>query len=220
MLNLKQNFKNKGFTLIELIVSLSIMVALFTIVVSGVASQRSNRNLNIAINELVTNIRKIQSNTLSSRGLSTTQPVQYYVIKFDTAKPTQYTIQAIYNVSSSPKLTDVQVVKFPPGIRLANTNPLNIYRSGYSINNASCALLAFKAPFAKIYTSTSCSPSAPTLPYNILTGDDYYNILNFVINGVNSANENTNLDIILTNDTNTKTRKVSVKAVSGLVTFQ
>ena len=89
----------KGFTLIELMVVVSIMAILATAVIINIAGQRNNRNIIIAENELVNNIRTAQSYTLSSRVLPSGQSAQYYVLKFDFSEPSQYILQAIYNVS-------------------------------------------------------------------------------------------------------------------------
>lgn len=214
-----EHILKSGFTIIELMVTLGIMVSLFTIVITGIASQRSNRNLQIAANELVTNIRKLQTYTLVSRGLTPTLPAQYYILKLDSSNPTEYTLQAIYNTEISPTLTNIEKIKLPSGVRLALANSLHAYRTGYT-NYPSCALLAFKAPFAKILVNTACSPSSPIFPYAITNGDDYYSLVNFVTNGATTANSDTSLDIVLSNDTNTKSFTVTTKGISGLVTSQ
>jgi prepilin-type N-terminal cleavage/methylation domain-containing protein len=208
-----------GFTLIELMVTMGIMATLFTIIILGLAGQRSNRNLQIASNELVTNIRKLQTDTLVSRGVDPTQTAQYYILKFDTTKPTEYIMQAIYNSDTAPTLVDTQKIKLPTGVRFAFSNPLYAYRTGFS-SYPTCALLTFKAPFAKILVSTSCVPNSPTFPYAITNSDDYYSVVNFVANGSGVTNSDTSLDIVLVNDNNTKSQTVTVKGISGLVTSQ
>src|SRR5438105_10754499 len=108
--------RQSGFTLIELLVVIFIMGLLAGLLTLNLAGQRVARNIQIAQNQLVSNIRKIQGYTLSSRNVSQNQPAEYYVMKFDLANPYQYTIQAIYNVGSSPTLANVEVIKFPTDI--------------------------------------------------------------------------------------------------------
>ena len=58
-----------GFTLIELLVVISIMGILATLMIVNFAGQRVSRSLLLAKNETVTNIRKVQSYTLSSKNI-------------------------------------------------------------------------------------------------------------------------------------------------------
>jgi prepilin-type N-terminal cleavage/methylation domain-containing protein len=215
----KNFFKYSGFTIIELMVTLAIMVSLFTVIITGLAGQRSNRNLQIAVNELVTNLRKLQTNVLVSKGISSSLPAQYYILKIDSTKPNQYTMQAVYNTDVSPTLTDLETVKLPLGVKISGSSPLYVYRTGYN-TSPTCALVGFKAPFAKVLISSSCTPNSPTVPYTIINGDDYYSLINFITNGATTANSDTSLDIVLSNDTNTKSQTVTVKGISGLITSQ
>ena len=108
--NAKSFQNNFGFTLIELMVVVTIMVILATVMVINLAAQRTSRDIKIAQNQLVSYIRQAQSYTLSARTLPSGESVQFYVLKFDLNKPTQYTLEAVYNVSSSPQLQDIQTI--------------------------------------------------------------------------------------------------------------
>jgi len=192
-----------GFTLIELMTVVVIMAILLTAIVINLAGQRESRDIRLAENLLVSNIRMIQSNTLSARTLPNGQSPQFYAIKFDLSKPTQYTIEAIYNVSSSPRLLDIQTVQLPNNIQFASVNPpvfpimIDRYASqdaypdqgtgglphdGYlqPVGANACALLAFAAPFGKVIFNGGCSPVSPaSMPYAIQSADDYQKIINF-----------------------------------------
>lgn len=203
-----QNEFNQGFTLIELMAVVAIMAILVSAIVINMAGQREARDIKIAENLLVSNIRMVQSYTLSDRVLPNGQPAQFYTIKFDLSKPTQYTIEAIYNVNSSPQMQDIQTVQLPNNIRFAAVNPpvypVSIDRSPASDGFASgpnglggflqpvgtngCALIAFAAPFGKIIFNAdskfinggACNPANPgNMPYTVVSSDDYQKIINF-----------------------------------------
>jgi len=225
------NEKSAGFTLIELLVVLAIMGIMLGLILANIAGQRGKRNLKIAQNELVSNIRKIQSYTLSARDVRPGVSPQYYLIKFDLNKPNQYFIQAIYDVENGGKVTNIESVKLPDGVRLADYSSANCLDSAICITNrpgilpsqtpSACALLAFKAPFAKIITNDNCSPaSLPADPYDITNAtNDYTEIKNFTSNG-GSASSDATMVIKLFELQSKTTRTISVNGLSGLITFQ
>lgn len=229
-----KNQLNKGFTLIELIVVVAIMVVLSAAMVINLNKQRSLRDLKIAQNQLVSNLRKIESYTLSSRALPNGQNAQYYLIKFDLSKPNQYVIQALYNVSSSPQyLVDVETINLPKNIKIATSNPLVITRakSPTTQNPSSCALVAFATPFAKTYLNDGCAMGGtvgnPTIVGSNPSSDDYKKIINFVKNNdcvsntppTCSVSVDSKITITLTNSDGTLSRTVSVNGITGAVTF-
>jgi len=206
-----------GFTLMELLVTLSIMGILSSIMIVNFAGQRTRQKLKIAQNELITNFRKIQSFALSSKNIEGSQPVQYYLIKFDLNRPFEYKIQAMYDVRSQPELIDVETVRFPEGIRLAQTNPITITRSVVptSYQPASCALVVFSLPFAKTYMSYGCTEDS----WNPNT-DDYKKVINFVVNTNNyPISTDSQMVINLSDKDGTIFRSVTVEGVTGLISF-
>jgi len=226
-----------GFTLIELLVVISIMVMLTAALTLDLGSQRSARDIRIAQNQLVSDIRKAQSYTLSSRTLSSNQSVQYYILKFDLTNPSQYSIQAISDTSSGqPKLKTIETIIFPPNIQIAAVAPalpvvvtqrLNLSTQKIFTN---CALLAFAAPFAKIIFNDGCSiPTAPLVDQTN-PDDDYNKIVNFVTNvacgsfngnpadpSVCSASTDSLMTITLMDTSGTVSKKILINAISGLV---
>jgi prepilin-type N-terminal cleavage/methylation domain-containing protein len=208
-----------GFTIIELLVVISIMGILSGLMIVNFAGLRGARNLKIAQNQLVTGLRKIQSYTLSSRNISSNVPAQFYLIKFDRNNPRQYIIQAIYNVTTAPKLIDIETVKLPDGIKLAVTDPIEIDRQplGPSINDqkpSTCALVAFRAPFAKVIMNDGCS-------YANFINDDYTKIKDFVANNDSiTASSDSVMTIKLYEEQKGTVRTVTVNGISGLIGFQ
>jgi len=202
----KLRVASRGFTLIELLVVISIMALIAGSVIANYAGQRPLRNIRIAENELVTNIRKVQSYSLSARNILGNIPVQYYVMKFATSTPNQYIIEGLYNVQTPPiQLRDVESIKLPDGIKLSA--PL--------VNNASttCALLAFKLPFADILADTSCVGGPPTVGGT----DDYQKIISFIANNSGTVTNDSKIVFTLQDQTGTLTRKVLVNSITGVV---
>lgn len=184
-------------------------------IVTGFNSQRPNRNQKIAQNEMVTNIRKVQSYALSSRNLPTGQAAQYYVLKFDTAQPTKYTIYGMYNVKNPPiQMRLVETINLPQNIVIAN--PISVLTAS-ATTTASCVLIAFQLPFAKEVTSTGCSGNPPV----VTSSDDFGKIVNFVANNGGSVTT----DSIVTIHVQDKAgqlplRKIIMNGITGLVSFQ
>jgi prepilin-type N-terminal cleavage/methylation domain-containing protein len=241
MLNIKnQKISNEGFTLIELMVVVTIMVMLATVMVINLAGQRTSRDIKIAQNQLVSYIRQAQSYTLSARILPSGESVQFYVLKFDLNKPTQYTLEAVYNVSSAPQLQDIQTINLPPNIQIATITPASypiaidrssandaVNQPGNStyLQTPNCALIAFAAPFGKVIFNGGCSQSQPPWDQN---NDDYEKIVNFQTNvactsfnnpPTCSASTDSLMTITLSDSRKTISKTVTVNAVTGLVTF-
>lgn len=145
-INKNHKISNFGFTLIEMMVVIGIIVTITGLFLVNFNALEGPRNLNIAQNQLTTDIRKIQSYTLSSRNVSNSgQPASYYVIKFDMANPTSYTLGAI---DKKNDYFDLQVVKLPKSIQISD---LTIKEAGGKGGPVVCAETAFSLPFGRVY---------------------------------------------------------------------
>ncbi len=204
-----------GFTLIELLVVLSIMAIIMSLVTVNFAGQRAMRNQQISENQLVSNIRVVQNYALSSRNIYGTQPVEYYVMKFDLSKPYQYTIEAMYNTLSTPTLVDIQTVQLSGNSRLQSPILINL-EGGTQQSVTGCALLVFKEPFARILTNNSCTANG------FGSGDSYNQVLNFVTNNSGTTvNADSSMVISLIDSGGGVTPKaVTINGATGLVSFQ
>jgi prepilin-type N-terminal cleavage/methylation domain-containing protein len=123
----KSNFGQAGFTLVELIVVLAMMTLIMAVLVVDFSRQRGQRNLVLAKNETVTNIRKVQSYMLSSRNIAVGVPAKFYMVTFNTSTPHSYKIQAVDSdyefhdnieiiyLPSSVSISDLRLVTPPPG---------------------------------------------------------------------------------------------------------
>lgn len=200
---MKQTQKPKnqrGFTIIELLVVLAIMGLFLGAVLVNYARTRGPRNLRIAQNEMVTNIRKVQSYVLSSRNTSE-GPVKYYVLKFDEENPTQYILQAVQqdydNFSDS-----VETFSLPTGITITAVDtqqPL-----GSSTVDSRCAQIAFSLPFNKMFLDTTCSISGAS---NSVIRDQ----------GALDNLDNSLVTITMLDSQSNTTRSVIINGVSGIV---
>jgi prepilin-type N-terminal cleavage/methylation domain-containing protein len=234
-----------GFTLIELLVVVAIMVILTTVMVINLNGQRASRDIKIAENELVSNLRQIQSYTLSGRAEPSGQPVQFYIMKFDLTQPTKYTIQALFNADSSPQyLENIETINLPANIRLAAVNGVQINRANSPTSQSpsqtgmNCALAAFAAPFAKVFLNDGCAlADTVNKPAQISTGDDYAKILpsNFVssITCISypspssppyspascTVSTDSTMVITLTDAANTISKIVTINGITGVITF-
>jgi len=204
-----------GFTIMELLVVITIMMLMLGALTINLGGQRAKRNLNIAQNELVTNLRKAQSFTLSSRAVIGTKPGQVYIIKIDAANPTQYTLEALYDVRSSPKFVTIETIKLPAGVTFLLPNPATITRNVSPANQAySCGLVAFKTPFAKTYLNGGCNATNPRFQ----PGDDYLNVLNHVVNDASTPSSVDSAMLVQLGEIGgTNTRKILIKGISGLI---
>jgi prepilin-type N-terminal cleavage/methylation domain-containing protein len=202
-----KSISERGFTLIELMVVIAIMALIAGAVIANYAGLRPSRNIRIAQNELVTNIRKVQSYSLSSRNILGNTPVQYYVMKFSTSAPNQYIIEGMYDVKTLPiQLRDVETIKLPDGISLA--------ASTVNAVSSTCMLLAFRLPFADILANTSCVGAPPT----VTTGSDYEKLNSFVSNAPsNTVTSDSKIVFTLQDQSGTLTKKVLVNGITGVV---
>lgn len=146
------NHSQRGFTIIELLVVLAIMGLFMGAILVNFAGNRGARNLRLSTNELVTNLRKVQSYVLSSRD-SSVGPVKYYVLQFNTEQSRNYYVQAIQNdlTFTNP----IETVELLPDIRIASIEVQQPY--GSSASNPTCVQVGFALPFNIAYVDQNCS---------------------------------------------------------------
>lgn len=147
-----------GFTLVELLVVLAIMALVSTALVIDFSRQRGPRNIVLAKNETITNLRKVQSYMLSSRNLpKDNTPVKYYIATFkvrgDDEKQAinSYTIDAVDNdyVFNS----GLETISLPTSVSVSK---LTIHRDAGvkgEPNEYGCMQIIFSAPFGKMYVN-------------------------------------------------------------------
>jgi len=149
--------KKNGFTIIELLVVIAIMGLMATLLVINFNSTKGRRNLTLAANELITNVRKTQSYALSARDVSPNLPAKYYVLQFDFSTPDLYKVLAIdSNYSATPKT--VETITLPANVVLdQNLSSLVQPISGGTTTHPGCLQILFGLPYGRIYMVGSAS---------------------------------------------------------------
>lgn len=144
--NSKQFKRQTGFTLIELLVVLGIMVLMTSIVVIDFNRQKAVRNIVLAKNETVTNLRKVQSYMLSSRNISGDIAAKFYIVELYKGS-TNYTVNAVdseYNYHST-----LETISLPNGVNFDSLT------GGPQVKGETiyydCVQIIFSAPFATMY---------------------------------------------------------------------
>ena len=154
----------KGFTVVELLVVFLIIVLLSSILIINWNKQTPNRSLTIAQNELVSNLKKVQSYAISSRNItSNNNSVKFYVVYFATGAK-DYSIYAIdsnYTMSSA-----LETISLPPGLTFTGLALSNT--SGGLDESPACTYVIFSAVYGKVYfDGQACGSSITTLVQNL-----------------------------------------------------
>lgn len=150
---MKQNPQN-GFTILELIVVIAIMGLMATLLIVNFNATRNRRNLGLAANEFITNVRKTQSYALSARDVSPGVPAKYYLMQFDFSTPTVYKILA---VDTNYSATTVETITLPQNVALDQNLSSLIQPIGGTTSRPACLQVLFGLPFARIYMIGSSS---------------------------------------------------------------
>ena len=146
----KQQFKNtQGFTLIELLVVMFIMLVLTTSTLIIWNQQKPKRSLNIAQNEFITNVRKMQSYAVSARNITSNVPAKYYVMRIAEGE-SSYSINAIG--ADFTYFPNIETISLPDGLTFSD---LQLRPTG-SLTTATptCVMLVVSSPFGKMYFDT------------------------------------------------------------------
>ncbi len=155
-----QNIKKQsGFTIIELLVVCAIMATVATIGIINWNSQRSARTLTIAQNELITNIRKVQSYAVSSRNTPTGDAAKYYVIE---VSQDAITLPVYAVVGPNHSLSAVETITLPSDVKISALS-LSGQTPDYIAPSGSCVDIVFSVTYGKTYF-VGCDALAETLP--------------------------------------------------------
>ncbi|QQS22788.1 prepilin-type N-terminal cleavage/methylation domain-containing protein [bacterium] len=161
MRNQKTN-RQKGFTVIELMVVFVIMVLLTSAGIVIWNQQKPRRTLAIAQNETITNLRKVQAYAVSSRNLPTGEAPKYYLTRFEGGA-SSYTVHAIASTSFS--YYDVETINLPSGVTAGD---ITLRDSSGVETDYKCAFVISGVVFGKtyLYGSSICDSSISAVAQN------------------------------------------------------
>lgn len=185
-----------GFTLIEVLIVISITALLMAAITINFNRTRAARSVVFAQNETVTNIRKVQSYMLSSRDITPSVPAKFYYIKFQKGLPT-YTIGAIdnnYNLHEN-----LETVTLPGGVVISSLR----YGDG-AVSIDRCVEILFSAPFGKMFLNKDkqCDDDLISIVQNPVT---LYEMHNQVV------------EIVLTPTHNAPSNSIDVYSLTGRI---
>lgn len=147
---LEKNNSQAGFTLMELITVLAITTLVMGAVVLDFNRQRGLRNIVLAKNETITNLRKTQSYMLSSRNISAGVPAKFYIVTFEMGQ-SNYTIDAVDNdYVYHPSL---ETISLPSAVSLSSLTVGDPVGGNDEVPPSPCLQVIFSAPFGKMYTN-------------------------------------------------------------------
>ena len=111
-----------GFTLIELMVAIALMMVLLTLVVANFTGTAPKQAVAVAHETLVSDIRKMQSFALDSRDTPNGAPASSYQVAFDlssAASPAQYLLIG-YDNATPPNEILLTTENLPPNIGISS----------------------------------------------------------------------------------------------------
>lgn len=141
-----QNQFQQGFTVTELLVVFLIMVLMAGLGVISWSQQTPRRNLTLAQNELITNIRKVQGYAISSRNIEGHGSANFYVMGFES-NSNVYSVSAIDADGNLVK--SIENGRLPQSITMSELNLVD--RSDSSTTNPDCIYVIFSVIYGKVY---------------------------------------------------------------------
>lgn len=156
--------KNNGFTIIEVLVVVSIMGILLSVVIANFGGSREKNNVTYAKNNLVSTLHKIQSFSLSSRDISPGCPANSYQVVFNTTTDNlTYKVEGTGNSTCSTPVTQ-EIVRLPAGVHISN---ISVTRADNTVTLAPSSTVYFMVPYGKVAMIYSGGQaSTPTKEYN------------------------------------------------------
>lgn len=178
-----KNIRNqKGFTLIELMVSVAIMAILLTVVIANFGAGNQKRNLNIARNVMMSDLRKSQSLAIASKDVTPGHPANSYSATFSTSTNRSYSLIGQDN-SVPPNITTLTSPNLPAKTYVKT---ISIYRQDGTTLLANNLTIQFSVPYGRIALSfdNSNGYELNDVATITLSTDDGANTVNVVANGV------------------------------------
>ncbi len=146
-----KKLKNDGFTLIELLVVIFIMVTLTSVFLVNFGSQSGPRSLTVAKNNLVSNLRRMQSNAISSKDSTVTAPAKYYSLTLNSLIGS-YNNYGLKTYDSSNVVTNLSTEQL---IAPVIVKQISVTKSDSTTLNPTSIEIFFSVPFARMLLTTS-----------------------------------------------------------------
>ncbi len=207
-----------GFTLLEMLFVVGILAMFYGLILTNFGQSRAPQQLRNAQNELISNLEKIRSYSLSGRRLAGLS-AKMYVLKIDRlANSRQYLIQGVAfdDTANADRLffgASDPVLERIPLPQNISVKTLKLYKqdptapSSYITVYPDCVQVGFAVPFGKTHI-TECSNAPGAAPMEIMYDDP----------SALSLTGNATLTITLQrSDSTTDERLVVVRGVSGRI---
>ncbi len=192
--------KKNGFTLIELMVVIAILGVMATLVVVNFNRLRAQRSVILAENEMVTQIRKVQSYALSGRDTSinplVTRP-RYFGIIFEKDR-NWYSIYELAESDQGYSFSELETVRMNEGAVIGPVNQTGATK-------LVCTNILFSVPYGKTYIYTSDDVC-----------DDYISvIMQDPLQANDLLNKSVSVDVV--NPKTTITKSINILGITGRV---
>jgi prepilin-type N-terminal cleavage/methylation domain-containing protein len=187
-------FSQNGFTLIELVVTISIMALVLSLTLANLNGTELNRNNTIAQNVFISDMHKIQTFSLNSADYTPgVIPASSWSVHINSSTPTSYDLQVTdNNLISNTKV--YSTTNLPKKITFSTLQVITAIGSCFDANDL---VINFTVPYGRIlmsYTGTSCSNGVVTSV--IKEANDIVNInfpigavsINGIAGNINSSN--------------------------------
>lgn len=148
---------SKGFTLVELLVTLTILAVFYGLIITNFSYWRGPQYVKVSGNELATTINRIHSSALSARSVAN-NPAKYYIIKLTSGVAEKsYVLQAVSAGSSGDMFTDpLETMQIPGGAYIQSLRVAD-KSAPPTITTPSCVQIVFSLPFGRTYIDGGCT---------------------------------------------------------------
>lgn len=147
-MQLKHKKSQLGFTLIELIVSIAILLTLIGVFLANFEGRSGARNLTIAAANLSSDLHKLQSFSLSSKDITPGNPASQYSVVFAN-NAVSYSLTG-YNNAMPAVPTVLSTINFPGRVFV---NAIQITKADGTTAAPLNATVTFKIPYGRMVTN-------------------------------------------------------------------
>lgn len=150
LLNFKKIGAGQGFTLLETMVSLSIVVLMTGLFLANYHSTNQKATLNAAADQLVTDIRLVQSYALGAKKNNNVVPAGGWGLYFNVSSPNQYIIFTDDTGSHEYSMSDTtyRTVQLPTSVKIDTRANSGLFVNN---NNSDTLSVVFSPPEPKTY---------------------------------------------------------------------